>query len=97
MRNGFNLSISVTKSFDTGLQSIGKIRLLPDRSLAFHGKENGQEKLKQYDLDTGMERTCVNVETFHKKLWASSLVEYADRQYRYNNGRSRYSLAVSHR
>ena len=97
MRNDSYLSISVTKTFDTGLQSIGPIRLLSDESLAFNGEENGQEMLKQYDLDIGMERKCVNVETFHKKLWASSLVEYADRTYRYNNGRPRHSLAVSHR
>ena len=87
MHNDSYLSISVTKSFDTGLKSIGPIRLLPDGSLVFHGKENGRDMQKQYNLDTGMEMTCVSVDTFHKKLWASSVVEY--------NGR--YSLVVSHR
>ena len=83
-RNISHWSISVTKSFDTGLKSIGPIRLLPDGSLVFHGKEKRQEKLKRYNLDTGMEMACVNV---RDKLWAPSVVEF--------NGR--YSLAVSYR
>ena len=86
-RNDSYLSISVTKSFNTGLKSIGPIKLLPTGSLVFHGEVNRQEKLKRYDLDTGMEMACVNVSSIYNKLWASSVVEY--------NGI--YSLVVSHR
>ena len=53
--------ISVTRSFDTGLETIGPITLLSDGSLTFWGYEQNTYKLKQYNPHTGTERTCVNL------------------------------------
>ena len=53
--------ISVTQSFDTGLETIGPITLLSDGTVAFWGNEEDTYKLKQYNPHTGTERTCVNL------------------------------------
>ena len=55
------IALSVTQSFDTGLETIGPITLFSDGTVAFWGYEENTHKLKQYNPHTGTERTCVNL------------------------------------
>ena len=54
-------TFAVTKSFDTGLETIGPVHLLRDGSLVFCGSEQGQSKLKRYNTDTGTEISCTDL------------------------------------
>ena len=69
-------TFAVTKSFDTGLETIGPVHLLRDGFLAFNGNKQGQEKLKRFKLDTGTEISCVDIPD---GPWGSCLVELGGR------------------
>ena len=55
------LYFAVTKSFDTGLESISPVYVLHDGSIVFHAYEQGQAKLKSYNIDTGTEISCADI------------------------------------
>ena len=51
----------MTKSFDTGLETISPVNLLDDGSLVCNGDKQGKTKLKRYNFDTGTEISCVDI------------------------------------
>ena len=69
-------AFAVTKSFDTGLETIGPVHLLRDGSLVFHGNEQGQPKLKRYNTDTGTEISCADLPDIP---WGCCVVELGGR------------------
>ena len=81
MRNNSSLpthsfTFAVTKSFDTGLKSIGPVLLLRDGSHIFCGTEHGQLKLKRYNFDTSTDISCVDIPDV---LWGYCVVELGGR------------------
>ena len=69
-------TFAVTKSFDTGLKSIGPVLPLRDGSHIFCGTEQGQLKLKRYNFDTSTDISCVDIPDV---LWGYCIVELGGR------------------
>ena len=51
----------MTKSFAADVEAIGPIRLLRKGSIVLNGQKQGQQIIKQYNLHTGAQMSCVDV------------------------------------